>query len=195
MRKEMSETIRSYAVILLCVLMIGCSVNEVFDDINVALQIATSIGEAVGSVSAADEAVIQSLSTTATAGLNVVQAAYNQYEQSGATTDLQKVQAAIAAAQSQLQAAMAAAHIEDPVSQQKVKNWFNVIIGSLNAILAALPAFQAAQANARAFTIPVTAQGLQSRWEKEVCDGNAKCAKLVRTPRHGWNRAAHFGKQ
>jgi len=189
---------KAIAVVLLCVFCVptvGCNSNEVFDDINVAIQIATSIGEAIGSVSPADEAVIQSLSTTATAGLNVVQAAYNQYEQSGATTDLQKVQAAIAAAQSQLQAAMAAVHIEDPVSQQKVKNWFNVITGALNAILAALPAFQAAQANARAFTIPVTAQGLQSRWEKEVCDGNAKCAKLVRTPRHGWNRAAHFGKQ
>jgi hypothetical protein len=85
-----------------------------------------------------------------------------------------------------------------------VSNWFNLLAGSLTAILAALPALQVSQLQMasfkevsarKAFTIPLSASGLKSRWDKEVCSGEAKCTALVKTPRHGVRRIVHFGKK
>lgn len=168
-------------IFVLCFSLVACTVDQVLADINVLIQIAASIGAAVGNVSPIDAAEIQKLSAIATAGISAIQTAYDTYKASGATTDLQKVQAAIAAVQTNLSQELAAAHITNPASQQKVTNWVNLIYSTLAAILAALPQFQAKRANGRAkIDIAVTPKTLKARWDKEVCEGATACSALVK---------------
>lgn len=205
----MTSGFRSLAVKLalvssLCLCSTACTVDRVLDAINVAIQVAASIGSAAGNVSLSDEQTIQNLSTIATGGLNVVQQDYDAYEKSGATTDIQKIQAAVNAVKTNLSNAMAAFHVTDPETQQKVVNWCNLLTGSLSAILSALPAIQTSQlqmaallqyAKLNSLTVSMSAKTIKSRWDKEVCQGDKSCTKLVRVPRHGFDRAVHFGKK
>jgi hypothetical protein len=177
----MKKTLSSLLVLILCFSLVACTVDQVLADINVLIQIAASIGAAVGNVSPADSIIIQKLSGIATAGIAAIQTAYDTYKNSGATTDLQKVQAAIAAVQTNLSQELAAAHITDPASQQKVTNWVNLIYSTLAAILAALPQLQTLQKNGRPkITLAVTPKTLKFRWDNEVCQNNSACSALVK---------------
>lgn len=165
-------------IAMLCCSLVACTVNQVLADINVLIQIAASIGSAVGDVSSTDSAEIVKLSGIASAGMAAIQAAYTTYQKSGAITDLQKLQAAIAACQTNIQQELAAAHITDPASQQKVTNWVNLIYSTLAAIIAALPQLQATK-TATKMSLSVTPKTLKARWDSEVCSGDSACSALV----------------
>ena len=166
------------AVLTLLMFLTACTVDQVLADINVLIQIAASIGAAVGTVSPGDSAEIQKLSGIATAGVSAIQAAYASYKASGAATDLQKLQAAINAVQTNLSAELAAAHITNPASQQKITNWVNLIYSTLAAIVAAIPQLQAGK-KAASLKVDITPKTLKARWDSEVCGGDTVCSSLV----------------
>ena len=183
------KKIFSFALCLsLIVCMVACSVDQVLADIDVIVQIASQIGVAVGDISPADAAVIQTFSQIATAGIQAVQTTYDAYKASGAQSDLEKLQAAIAALKTNLQDDLQALRITDPTTVAKVTAWVNLITTSLDAVLAALPQgtpspTAAARTMAVGMVLP-TAESLQARWQNEVCQGDAHCGGLVKAHRH-----------
>lgn len=180
----MKKILSSLLVTALALSMVACSVDQVLADINVVIQIAAGIGSAVGQVSPADSAVVSKFSNIALTGISAVQTAYNTYKASGSSTDLAKVEAAISAVQVNLSQELAAAHITNPESVAKVAAWVNLINSSLAAVIAALPQLQhptARIAKQAAANLPTPAS-LQSRWQKEVCQGDKACGSLVKAP-------------
>jgi hypothetical protein len=161
----------------------ACTVDQVLSDIDVAIQIAASLAPAVGTVSPADGAIITVFSSLASGGLKDIQAAYDAWNKSGTTSDLQKAQALVAEVKANLANELQTAHISDPKTVTAVTNWCNLLYSSLNAVEAALPALQSGQAavRARAAVAPIpTPESIQARWTTEVCAGDAKCSNLVK---------------
>jgi hypothetical protein len=199
-------------ILLLFIPLTACTVDEVLDDIDVGIQIASNIGLAIGNVSSADEASIQAISAQATAGLNLIQQTYNQYQIADPQTLSQKVNEVATLFEQNFKQSLSLVHVSNSSTQQKVQSWANLLIGSVNAVIAALPLFKSntiispvAEYNdgflwavgnkTHGFNVPLTATQLQKRWTKEVCNNETKCSKLVHVPRHGMSRALHFGKK
>jgi len=178
-------------VLLLLLILTACTVNEVLDTINVASQVAGEIGAALGPLNAADAAIVENISGIASAGVIVIQNVYQQYEQSGAQSDLQKVLAAVGAAKANLSQALAAAHITDPQSQATVTKWANLLFTCIDAIADALQAAPAtnvealARPSSRSVIMPLGPQQIVAAWSSQVCGGEARCSKLVHVPKHG----------
>lgn len=167
---------------LATIMLVGCTTDQILADINVLIQIAASLVPALGGVSTADAAELQKLSNIATTGMSAIQAAYASYKGSGATTDLGKVQAAISACQTNIDQELAAAHITDPNTVSKVKNWVNLIYSTLAAVTAALPQLQSGAKVSRStvkVATSITPKSLQARWVTEVCSGDKTCGLLV----------------
>jgi hypothetical protein len=184
----MKKFLSGLLALVLCFSLTACTTDQVFADINVADQIATTILQAVGTVAPGDAAFISELSTIASNGIEVIEADYKTYKASGAATDLAKLQAALTAFQVNLPAALAAVHITDAASAAKVTNWVNLLVTSVAAIVAALPQLTSAQVSAVqkasvAVSLP-TAKVLQARWASEVCQGDKACGKLVKVKKH-----------
>src|SRR5579859_5784656 len=160
------------ACVLLCV-TVACTVDQVLADIDLVIQMTASITTAVGAVSPAVAAMLSTIVGVATTGLAAVQTAYDTYKASGATTDLQKVQAAIAAVKTNLAQELAAMHITDPAAVQKVTAWVNLVTVTLNAVLGLLPQLGVTAAEHKQLRIEVISpKALQARWASEVCGGN-----------------------
>ena len=206
----MKKVFSAVLVVALCFSMVACSSDEVFSLLDVTLQTAASIGAAVGNVSPADEAQIQSVVSIGTGLLNVVQTDYAAYKASGAATDLQKLVAAEQAGQANLAAALAAMHVSNAGTVQTVTNWVALVVSATNAIVTAVGAVQASDlqkleqgidvailpdryefhsegvdgggtAKAQAVTVSLpTPESFQARWLSEVCHGNAACGKKVK---------------
>jgi hypothetical protein len=193
-RKKMIPMKKALSAMLACVLclsMVACTVDQVLTDINVLIQTAGSIGSAIGAVSPADAAIIAGLSALASKGLTAIQTAYDDYKKSGATTDLEKVQAAITAVQSNLPSELAAAHVYSPAAQAKCAAWVNLIVTSLNVVSAALPQLQSSSKSEKAAAVArlagnpaLTPEALHARWASEVCANDSKCSKLVAVRHH-----------
>lgn len=189
-------------IAVLCFAQVACSVDQALTDINLLIQAASTIGSAVGAVSPADSAIIAVVASIATQGLNAVQAAYDTYKKSGATTDLQKFQAAVAAVQANLAQELAAAHISDPAAKARVTAWVGLTSTTLTAVLELLPQLQSAQTasakravlNQAAANKALTPETIKARWDSEVCGGEKKCAGKVKVHYHNtFTRYATFG--
>jgi hypothetical protein len=171
------------SLLLVCVLlvtMVACSVDQVLSDIDVALQMASAIGVAVGNVSPGDAAIIQNLASIGTTGLLAIQAFYDTYRKDPTATNLQKLQAAIDALKTNLPQELAAAHITNPNTVAQVTAWVNLTVSLLDAVLTHLPALKLEKrGGAMSIDLP-TPDSLQSRWASEICHGDAACAKLVK---------------
>jgi hypothetical protein len=181
-------------VLSICLVTVACTVDQVLTDINLLIQTAGSIGTAIGAVAPADAAIVAGLTSIASKGLTAIQSAYDTYKQTQATTDLQKLDAAIAAVKTNLPAELAAAHVYDPAAQAKCAAWVNLTVTTLDAVSELLPELQTAQtATAKAAVVQKAAakpnlapETIQARWSKEVCKGDAKCSKLVGTHSKFW---------
>ena len=174
---------RFLSVGLICLMLtvtIACTVDQVLADIDLVIQMTASITTAVGAVSPADAAILNTVVTVATTGLAAVQAAYDTYKASGATTDLAKVQAAIAAVKTNLAQELVAMHITDPAATQKVTAWVNLVTVTLNAVLGLLPQLGVTAGTSQYKVEVISPKALQARWVSEVCKGDAACGKLVK---------------
>jgi hypothetical protein len=181
-------------VLSICLVTVACTVDQVLTDINLLIQTAGSIETAIGAVAPADAAIVAGLTSIASKGLSAIQSAYDTYKQTQAQTDLEKLDAAIAAVKTNLPAELAAAHVYSPAAQAKCAAWVNLTVTTLDAVSELLPELQTAQtANAKAAVVQKAAakpnlapQTIQARWSKEVCQGDAKCSKLVGTRSKFW---------
>jgi hypothetical protein len=188
---------QSSAIILLLASMIvtpACtfSVDTVLSDIDLVLQTGNVVCSAIGVVLPADSAACQAISGVGITGIQAIQTAYDAYKASGAVTDLQKLQAALAAIKTNLPAELAAAHIVDPAAVAVVTAWVGLVVGTVNDIITLIPELQTpASASATtpsrlaarvallgsAFPTP---ESLKAKWETDVCRGNATCGNLVK---------------
>lgn len=167
-------------VFALTMVSTACTVDQVLSDINLLLQTATSISTVVGALSQPDALALQAVINTATAGLNVIQTDYDAYEKSGATTDLEKLQAAITTLRDNLPAELAAVHVTNPNAIAKATAWVNLVTTTLQTILSVLPRLSKGKMTAEMAAAVPTPAALQSRWDLEVCNGENACKKLVR---------------
>lgn len=181
------------AVILtLCMFMTACSVDQVLADINVLIQAASSIAVAVGPLSANDATAINLIASIASTGLSTIQADYDLYKKSNAATDLQKLQAAIAAVQTNLPQELAAAHIVDEHAQRTVRAWVGLTSATLMTVATLLPQFKNASKSQRmimarqAMTeVSLAPETIKARWDKDVCEGVSPCRHMVEVHNHG----------
>jgi hypothetical protein len=173
--KQILATLLIYPLTLA---LMGCSVDTVLSDIDLALQTAASLETAIGAVSPADSAALQLLTGIATAGLNAIQKDYDTYEASKSAGDLQKVEAAANALQVNLPQELAAAHITSTTAVTKATAWVNLVVLATNAVLNEVGAVSAVSAHT-VTTIP-TPEALQAKWQSEVCSGDTACGNLVK---------------
>lgn len=172
----------------------ACTFDEVLSDINVMVQTANVICAAIGPVSPADSALCQTVAGVASTGLAVIQKDYQDWKSSGATTDLQKLEAAVKVLQQNLPQELAAAHISNAHAVQVATAWVGLITTTLTAVLNMLPGLQGMSfrnAQARATMVGSsmpTPETLQNRWRQEVCNGDAACGKLVKAGHIGHSR-------
>ena len=176
-------------VALLCFSMMtttACTVDQVLSSIDVALQTAAQLSTAVGAVSPADAALITLMTGLATNGINAIQTAYDAYEKSKTASNLQNVLVAAQTLQTQLPSLLAASHISDPTTVQKVTAWVNLMVSCAEAIVSEVQALSptttvspTAAPMARA-SYTLTAESIQARWQSDVCKGDGRCGALVK---------------
>lgn len=171
----------SYIVLALCLALTACSVDQVLTDVDLAIQMTASLETAVGNLSPDDAAVLARLVAIASDGLAAVQADYKAYEASGATTDLEKVRAVAQALQGNLAQELRAAHIANPATVQKVTAWVGLVNVALVAVLQLTAQAHSQKINPTAMAIPAPSPDvLKSRWQRDVCQGDAQCGSLVK---------------
>ena len=182
-------------VLAVCLVTAACSVDQVLTDINLLIQTAGSIGTAIGAVAPADAAIVAGLTAVASKGLTAIQAAYDTYKQTQAQTDLQKLDAAIAAVKTNLPAELAAAHVYSPAAQAKCAAWVNLTVTTLDAISELLPELQTAQtANAKAYSrAEGCGQAGISRRRPFSPAGTRKSVRARRSVQSSSERAANSG--
>lgn len=170
--------------LVLTMFLTACSVDQMLADISILIETASAIGTAVGAVSPADAAAIQVLSSTALLALNTIKTLYDTWRASGATTDLQKLQTALATLKTNLPQVLLAAHIVDPNAVAIVTKWVGLVISVVTSIIDALPQFVSGAVSTKkkmklAASMP-TAKSIKARWNAEVCLNDAPCSALVK---------------
>jgi hypothetical protein len=166
------------------------SFDNVLSDIDLLLQTGNVVCESIPVISPADAKACEAVASVGVGGIQAIQTAYNAYEASGSTTDLAKLQAALAAIQTNLTAELAAAHIVNPVTVAVVTAWVNLVISTVSEIINLVPGLKVGQpalntktAKDRKAAIAAgfpTPESLKARWDKEVCKGSPTCSNLVR---------------
>jgi hypothetical protein len=173
----------------------ACTVDQALSDIDLVLQTSQVVCSAIGVVAPADSAACALISGVAISGLNIIKTDYDAWKASGATTDMQKLEAAITTLQANLPQELAAAHIVDPHAVSTVTAWVGLVTSSLNDVLSLLPQLNptpptpTTRAKAVAAVMP-TPESLAARWNNEVCKGDAACTKLVKV-HHVHSHFAH----
>lgn len=180
-----SNSVRIGAAVLalfMVVSTVACTTDQVLSEIETGLAIAGSLAPAIGSVSPADAAAVQILSGLGVSGLKAIQSDYDAWAHSGSSSALVKLQATANQVKATLPAQLESLKITDPNAVAKATNWVNLIVTSIDAVTAALPATSAnpAELKTRALTSLPTSDSLKARWDAEVCKGNKACADLVR---------------
>jgi hypothetical protein len=172
------------AIVLMCTTFtMSCSTSWVqiaLNDLPVLIQIATGI-ISMFPLASQDQAVVASISTQAQADLNLILSLYNEYKATPSATTLAKIQAAIADAQTNLPAILAASHISNPALVQKVTAAVNIILTTIAAISNLIPVSKTGgfKSVSGAVTVP-SSSDLKKAWTQQVCAGESTCAALVK---------------
>jgi hypothetical protein len=166
------------AVLCFTIVLTACTVDQVLSDIDLVLQTAANLEGAIGAVSPADGAALQLLTGLGIAGVNAIKTAYDNYEKNKTSSNLQNVVVAAQAIQSNLPQELAAAKIVDPMAVQKATAWVNLVTDTAVAIVNAVSP-STANISARTIGGMPTPEGLQMRWQTQVCLGDTACGALV----------------
>jgi Tfp pilus assembly protein PilW len=158
-------------------------VNVAIQDLPVLIQIATSIISLLpmGS-SSADMAAVAKISTNAQNDLTLIQALTNDYKTTPSSSTLAKIEAAIADAQTNLPAELAALHISDTAKVMQITAAVNIVLTTITAIASLLPPSTGAatmKVSAAKVVVPNPKQ-LKLAWSQQVCSGDATCTALVK---------------
>jgi hypothetical protein len=174
--------------------MMGCSaqwISVALADLPVLAQMALNLGMLAATMegktmSAAETASIQSIAAEAGKDLSLLQALYNDYKQNPSASGMQKIEDAIETLQQNLTGMLAAAHISDPATAQRVTAGVNLILTTVESFAALMPkaataasARLASKAGANPSTSSgqalghpiITAKELKAKWNEGVCAG------------------------
>lgn len=178
-------------IALLCcslIFSLGCTVDQVLSSLDAVLQTAESLETAVGAVSPADAAVLTLLTGLAVTGIQTIQKDYDTYEKNKTASNLQNIVVAAQTLQKTLPQNLAAAHIENASAVQKATAWVNLVTTSVESAVSLIaPAVASSSLSAHAVRTLVTPEGIQARWQAEVCSGDTSCGALVK-PHHKHSR-------
>lgn len=175
------------ALILASVMLVtGCWTTAqwlqiAINDLPVLIQMALSIAQIVGTVtgnppnppSDAEVAAINKIGNIANQGLTEIQALYDSYTSANATTVIPKIKAAGAALVANLQQLLTAAQIKNPALRARVTAAVDLIVSTLNTVIALLPqtvtnaSMKAANKAAKAAKIPTSTE-LRQAWLDKV---------------------------
>ena len=156
----------------------GCSaqwINTALQDLPVLTQMALNIATLVSTLaagqqaSAADNAVIQNISSQASRDLNLLQTLYNEYKASPSPTTLQKLQSAIADLNQNLPTRLQSAHISNPTVSARIAAAVNLILTTVNSFAALMPQASPAAARKASSTTLLHAKDLKKQWNQQVC--------------------------
>lgn len=171
----------SISVVLCCTMVLsGCWfkaswIQTALSDLPVLIQMAGSIMSLValtktGNAPSQQElAAIQQISTVAMNGLQAIQALYNSYTNSNATTTVQEIQAACQALVSNLQQLLTAAQIKDPALLNRISAAVGLIDSTVNTFLALLPKAATSRVEAKAINAKLPKpKDLRTAWLQQV---------------------------
>ena len=156
----------------------GCSaqwINTALQDLPVLTQMALNIATLISTLaagqqaSAADNAVIQNISSQASRDLNLLQTLYNEYKASPSPTTLQKLQTAIADLNQNLPTMLQSAHISNPTVSARIAAAVNLILTTVNSFAALMPQASPAAARKASSTTLLHAKDLKKQWNQQVC--------------------------
>lgn len=180
------------AVALFCVTFSAAcsfSVDVALSDIDIVLQTADAVcsNAVLGAVLPAETQACELVANVGVVGLNFVKSAYDTWKASGAATDLQKLQAAIALAQTDLNQALSVLHVTDAHVVEVVQKWVAIVVSTFTVVLELLPKLTSAM-TAHSKSVQVaqiasmlpTPETLKARWVNEVCKGGKACSTKVK---------------
>jgi hypothetical protein len=176
-------------VLVFLVAMVACTGDEIFAAIDVGIQASAAIQEQVAALNPQDGAALAVAVKDVTNGLNAVQAAYDAWQASCATGCrgdlLAEAQQVGLTTEATLTADLAAAHITNQASVQKVTAWVYLVTDAVTLVMKIKQSAQVqVPEQVMTFTVKAgyvtyTAKDLKARWDKQVCGGNKVCASRV----------------
>lgn len=148
-RREFVGTLTASAAALALSGLEGCSstwVDTALKDlpviINIATTVATIVADALsgGVIPSAVAAAIQTAAQAAQAALTLVQQLIAQYQANPSASIVQKIQTALQTVQTNLQAILAAAHVDSPALQATIAGLIALALSVVTALEGILPA-------------------------------------------------------
>ena len=177
-------------VLVVSMVMAGCSaqwIQVALEDLPVLAQMALNLGSLAAAVegktmSAAETASIQNISNEAGKDLSLLQTLYNDYKENPSESGMQKIEDAIGTLQQNLTGMLAAAHISDPATAQRVTAGVNLILSTVESF-AVLMSQTGKKASPRLASKPgantehqvINAKDLKANWNQVVCGGVVGC--------------------
>jgi|SRR5580765_91698 len=146
------------------------------DDLPVLIQMASTIAQLVvqfgGSSDPEVQQKIQEIGSEAVKDSQLVQKLYEDYEKNPSDSSRQQLEAALGTIATNLPDLLTAAHIKDPALLQKVSAAVNLIVSTVNTILALMPSVttKAGQEAKAKVGHPTARNGAELRkaWQEQV---------------------------
>ena len=148
-------------------------------DLPILVQMALNISALVSTVhgqppSQAEIDAINKIGAEAQTDLTLLQSLYDQYQSNPTTTNLQKIQAAIATLNTNLPALLEAAHISNATLQLEVSSAVQLILATVSSFAALMP--NSAPVSMKASAVkPPTPKQLKTIWNTTICPAGASC--------------------
>lgn len=167
--------------------LVACSVDQVIANIDIALQGAQNIGTVVSTINPADGDIVETAAATIIADLGLIKSLYDGWASSGATTDLNKIQAAVEQAEENQTQIEMATHLFDPASKIAFAAFMEITDLALDTVVHVVggnstpqSAFNAATGFASVGHPKYSAKDLKRKWDNNVCKGEKACRDRVK---------------
>ena len=203
-------TTKILSIILTLTLLLptfACSTDQVLSDIDLVLQTGNVLCTTLGTVLPTDQAACQVISGIGINGIEAIKKDYDDFKSTSNATDLLKIASVADTIKKNLATELAAAHIQDAKTVERVTAWVNFIDTMVDTIVNLVgevngqPVNAYAMINVRAKVVkgPVvglpTPESLQDRWSQEVCKGDVACSNAVTVHHISNSKAGRFGQK
>ncbi|MGH9397176.1 MAG: hypothetical protein ACRD18_10050 [Terriglobia bacterium] len=173
------KKVKFLAIPVLTLALLGCGVAQwvkaAQQILPVVLPMVTNLVTAISllqgkTVSPTDFRTISNTANQVSADLNLVRQLVNQYESSPNATTVEKINAALQDVNTHLNGLLAALHVSDPSTVQKITAITTLINSEVSSIIQILPVISAGQTRAQRnmSTVPLSASELKSQYNEIV---------------------------
>jgi uncharacterized protein YukE len=145
------------------------STDQVLTNIDLGIQLASSLTPALAAVSPADAAIASELEAAMQGGMTVIKQDADAVQSAGNVSLLAKIKAVADSTKANLQGQLSASHVSDQKLLPQITAWVNLCVSILDAIPANL--------NPHADMTMPTAESFKARYDAEVCNGDGDCTK------------------